>query len=202
MFMGFRRHPELEGQHAFLSASKYSWLRYDREKLLSVFRKHRNAQVGTRKHELAKELIELGIKLQATSKTLNMYVNDSIGWRMEVEKVLAYSYYIFGTVDAIKFSKLPRTQEYIEFKEMGYENVLRINDLKTGETPSGFDQLLIYAALFFLEYKEDPASTLIELRIYQNDDIELLVPSTSDIIEIMDHIKFCDEVLEAEDKNA
>ena len=35
--MIWNSHSTLEGAHAFLSASKYSWLNYDDEKLVSTF---------------------------------------------------------------------------------------------------------------------------------------------------------------------
>ena len=89
--MNFNKHSYLEGQHAFLSASKYHWIGYDEEKLDAAYRKHQAAAIGTRKHNLAKELIELGIKLPKSKKTLNMYVNDAIGYGMTPEVALKYS---------------------------------------------------------------------------------------------------------------
>lgn len=202
MFSGdFRRHPDLEGRHAFLSASKYSWLRYTDEKLVETFNNAMNAQLGTELHELAHRLIRLGVKLPASRKTLNMYVNDSIGWRMKSEVVLAYSENIFGTADAIDFGKLPRSQIYDEFRDAS-KFLLRISDLKNGVTPTKIDQLLIYAALFFLEYGVKPGETLIELRIYQNDDVELYLPDTVEIVEIMDRIKRFDDLIENLKKSA
>ena len=40
-----------------------------------------------------------------------------------------------------------------------------------------------------------PARTRTELRIYQNDDVEALVPDPADIIHVMDRIKHLDQVI-------
>lgn len=153
--MRFNKHSELEGLHAFLSASKYHWINYDHDKLVNTYKNYRAAQRGTELHALAKQCIELGINLPRTSKTLNMYINDAIGYKMDTEVVLYYSPFCFGTADSISFKR----------------GLLRIHDLKTGVTPASINQLYIYAALFCLEYKEKPGSIKSELRIYQNDEV-------------------------------
>ena len=78
-------------------------------------------------------------------------------------------------------------------------NQLRIHDLKTGKTPVHVEQLLIYAALFCLEYKVKPSEIDIELRIYQNDDILIIEPTAEDIVPIMDRIICLDKMLEKYD---
>ena len=80
--MTFNKHSNLEGAHAFLSASKYSWLNYDEEQLSEAYMRFLAVQKGTELHELAKRLIKLGIKLPRKRETLNLYVNDAIGFRM------------------------------------------------------------------------------------------------------------------------
>ena len=185
----FNPHPDLIGRHAFLSASKYSWLRYDDIKLIETFENAMNAALGTRLHELAKECIELGVKLPRSDKTLNAYVNDAIGYKMKPEQVLAYSANIFGTADAISFTKAPRSDEAFRY-------ILRIHDLKNGVTPSKMDQLLIYAALFLLEYKIRPSEVFVELRIYQNDEIDIYNPELEDLVKVMDHVVHCDAIVE------
>ena len=45
--MNFNDHSELEGLHAFLSASKYHWINYDEEKLYSAYANYRAAEQGT-----------------------------------------------------------------------------------------------------------------------------------------------------------
>jgi hypothetical protein len=173
--MLFNSHSNLAGKHAFLSASKYSWIRYDDEKLEQTFLNALAAVRGTRLHELASMAISLGVKMPRTSTTLNDYVNDAIGYRMTPEQVLFFSDNFFGTADAISFRK----------------NLLRIHDLKNGIKPCSFDQLLIYVALFCLEYDIKPTDIKIELRIYQNDEIQVLEPDPHDIIEIIDKmVKF------------
>lgn len=57
--MKFNRHSALEGSHAFLSASKSSWVNYTPEKLKAAYEAHRAAQRGTELHALAAQLIKL-----------------------------------------------------------------------------------------------------------------------------------------------
>jgi hypothetical protein len=177
--MNFNRHSNLEGKHAFLSASKYHWLNYDEEKLISAYNNQLATLRGTELHDFARRAIELGIKLPKSKKTLNMYVNDAIGFRMTPEQPLYYSDYCFGTADTISFQN----------------NMLRIHDLKTGAMPAHMEQLMIYAALFCLEYSVDPNTIDIELRIYQSDDVNVLNPDPMDISLIMDKIIYFDKRL-------
>lgn len=135
--MTFNEHSRLIGQHAFLSASKYHWINYDADKLTTAYTNFMAAQKGTELHEFAARCIALGQKLPRSKKTLNSYVNDAIGFRMTPEQVLCYSENCFGTADSICFR----------------DDILRIHDLKTGIVPAHMEQLLIYDALFCLEYK-------------------------------------------------
>lgn len=177
--MRWTKHLELEGRHSFLSASKPSWVNYDSDKMAVSYRTFLAAMQGTRLHEFASNAINLGIKLPSSKKTMNMYVNDAIGFRMQTEQPLSYSENAFGTADAISFRK-----------ERNFDlPVLRIHDLKTGVNEAPFVQLIIYVAYFCLEYDVNPADILIELRIYQNDAIKILEPDLDDIIRIMDTIK-------------
>ena len=178
-----------EGSHAFLGASKYSWLNYDEEKLESVYRNHVATLMGTRLHAYAAECISLGQKLPNSKKTLNRYVNDAIGFRMTPEQVLYYSSNCFGTADAINFKNNTN-------KDINLKYFLRIHDLKTGVTPASLHQLEIYAALFFLEYKIKPEETEMELRIYQNDDILIGNPTYKEIKPIMNKIILFDKRIE------
>lgn len=170
-----------EGAHAFLSPSKYHWVGYSDEKLETVYKKHLATKRGTLLHAFACQCILMKQKLPRSNKTLNMYVNDAIGFGMTPEQVLYFSPNCFGTADAISFKK----------------NFLRIHDLKTGEIKASLHQLEIYASLFCLEYQVDPASLDgIELRIYQNDDILIGSPEAADIQPIMDTIIRFDKLIE------
>ena len=159
--MRFNSHYELEGRHAFLSASQYHWIRYTPDRLREIVVSRKAAMLGTALHEYANDAIRLRIKQVKNGKTLNSYINDAIGFRMQTEQILFFSEHAFGTVDAIAFR----------------DNWLRIHDLKNGITKASFDQLLVYAAFFCVEYGHDPKDLNIELRIYQND--EILVMSTA-----------------------
>ena len=176
----FNKHTNLEGLHAPFSASQSSWLRYDDEKALRVYANKKAVYRGTLLHEWAKKTIELGIKQPKSKKTLYAYVNDAIGYDMKPEVVLFYSKRFFGTADAICFRN----------------GVLRIHDLKTGEEPAGMEQLVVYAALFCLEYGIRPGDIEIELRIYQHDEVVYFNPTAEHVAPIMDKIVHFDKLLE------
>ena len=177
--MNFNKHSNLEGQHAFLGASKYHWINYSEDKVAESYSRFLATQKGTQLHEFAAQCIRLGQKLPKSKKTLNAYVNDAIGFKMIPEQILFYSDNCFGTADAIAF----RGDE------------LRIHDLKTGVIPAHMEQLEVYAPLFFLEYKVKPADIPMELRLYQSDDILVANPTVEDIAPIMDKIITFDKII-------
>ena len=179
MTFSFNRHPNLEGQHAFLGASNYHWINYSEDKVEETYSKWRAAQRGTKLHAFAADCIRLGQKLPRSKQTLNMYVNDAIGFKMTPEQILYYSPNCFGTADAIIFRN----------------DFLRIHDLKTGETPAKMEQLMIYAALFCLEYGIKPSEIGMELRIYQNDEVLCYNATVEDIFPIMDRIITFDKII-------
>ena len=57
------------------------------------------------------------------------------------------------------------------------------------------EQLLIYAALFCLEYSISPSDIKIVLRIYQNNNIIEYIPQVTDIIKITDKIITFDNII-------
>lgn len=177
--MNFNKHFNLKGQHAFLSASKYHWINYDDEKLAMTYSNFMATQKGTELHDFAAQAIKLGQKLPKSKKTLNMYVNDAIGFKMTPEQILYYSDNCFGTADAISFRN----------------GKLRIHDLKTGVIPAHMEQLMIYAALFCLEYKVKPAEIEMELRIYQSDEVLYHEATAEDIVPIIDKIITFDKII-------
>lgn len=177
--MNFNKHFSLEGHHAFLGASKYHWIRYSDDKVIDSYKNFLATQKGTELHEFASQCIRLGQKLPKGNKTLNMYVNDAIGFKMKPERVLFYSENCFGTADAISFRN----------------NLLRIHDLKTGVTPAHMEQLEIYTALFCLEYKFKPSDINVELRLYQSDEVVVHKPTAEDILPIIDKIITFDKLI-------
>lgn len=162
--MNFNKHSELDGKHAILSPSKPYWLNYSQDQMMNYLRSQRAAQEGTELHEIAASLIRKGLKLRGSTQTLTAYVNDAIGYGMTPEVALKYSDVCFGHADAVDFS----------------HGLLRIHDLKTGSGSVHMEQLEIYAALFLLEYERalgvNPLNTKVNLRIYQNDDIQEYSP--------------------------
>lgn len=178
--MRFNSHSNLAGTHAFLSASNYHWVNYDDGKLAYAFTTAQAARRGVELHEFARNAIRLGIRLPDTSTTLEMYVNDAIGFHMVPEQVLFYSENCYGTADTISFRK----------------NVLRVHDLKSGVTRSSERQLYVYAALFCLEYEFKPFDIVTELRIYQNDEVRIYEADPETILYIMDKIITFDKLIE------
>jgi hypothetical protein len=194
------------GSHAFLGASKYSWLNYDEEDLELAWKRSYATQMGTALHELAASLIENRIKLSSRDTHLvlysllenniprsiiNMdsimvnllpYVSDGIGYRMKVEQPLVYSENCFGTADSIIFDEK--------------KSLLRIHDYKSGTTPAHLEQLEIYAALFCLEYEFKPGEIEFELRIYQNGDQLIGKPQANNILPTMDKIRKFDKMID------
>ena len=206
--MIFNKHSELEGRHAILSPSKSYWLNYDDEALEKSYISSYATDIGTLVHEYAGDRIKFRLPIDIDSEeakngllmhllkngipfrvidldrlfyNLVPYVNDGIGFRMDSEVHLKYSDLCFGTADAIGVRR----------------NQLRIHDLKTGNTPAHMDQLLIYAALFFHEYKRDyrPTTMKTELRIYQNQEVIVHHPTLEEVRNAMDRIIHCDKIL-------
>lgn len=208
--MIFNKHSEYEGKHALLSASKHSWLSDTDEKLISRYIASFSAPIGTLCHAYAKDRIEHHLPMEDNRSEKNAlllhllvndiprrvididnlfynvlpYVNDAIGFKMTPEQVLYYSDNAFGTADAIGYSR----------------NTLRIHDLKTGATVASMDQLMIYAAWFFLEYKNvkpvNFAKSKTELRIYQNHEVLCYTPTNAEISGIMEKIVHGDATIE------
>lgn len=181
--MRFHRHSDLEGKHSFLAPSSPAWLRYDDQKLERRFMEHLAHIRGVEEHAFAAAAIKLGHRMEEIPKTINMYVNDCIGWRMKPEVSLYWSDFCFGTADAIGF----------------YESqmLLRVSDLKTGKTPASMDQLVTYAAIFCLEYEyPKPWEMEFELRIYQSNKIKLHAPDPDEIFHAMDRILTATRLLE------
>ena len=183
----FKNHSNLEGTHAPFPASKSSWLRYSDEKIIEYKNNMKAKEMGTRLHEWAAETIKLGIKMPRTKRTINAYINDAIGFNMSPEVVLYYSPYFYGTADTIYYNQKTK--------------VLRIHDLKTGVVPAHMEQLIVYAALFCLEYKVNPRElTKIDLAIYQCDEVISYNPTPEEILDVMNTIIHFDNILR-EDEN-
>lgn len=178
--MKFNDHSRLAGAHAFLGPSKYHWVNYDEDKLVATFRNTQAVKRGVALHEYAQKAISLGIRQKQTRQTLNMYINDAIGYGMSPEQVVFYSINAFGTVDAISFR----------------DGMLRIHDLKTGVTATSMKQPYIYAALFCLEYDIRPGTIETELRIYQKDVVLVETADVETVALIMDKIISFDKRIE------
>lgn len=180
--MHFTKHSGLAGKHAFLSASKPYWLRYDNDDLSKFDRAYiasLQAQRGTELHALAHQMIKLGVKLPDNGETLSMYVNDAIELGLHPEVLLYYSDNAFGTPDAINFET--------------ENNLLRIHDLKSGVLEAKIDQLMVYAGLFCLEYLAKPMHITAELRVYQNNQANIYKPTPDELIHVIERITAFDK---------
>lgn len=192
--MLWNTHSNLKGKHAILAPSQPSWLNYDDVQLTQKRNSSFAQKIGTETHAFAEMHIKHGFKLTKFNKNefllylleknipeqaidtdfifpnLQAYINDAISLHMDPEILLCYDEtYAFGTADAISFDK-------------GY---LKIHDLKTGKTPAHIEQLLVYAALFCLEYGINPFDICTELRIYQNSEIVCMSPTPDDIYDVI-----------------
>ena len=190
--MIWNRHYAQEGAHAFLSPSQASWVNYSDEDLIERFTNQQAVKRGTELHKYAELAITHGIKQPRSHKTIYAYINDAIGFRMDPEVVLFYSKWCYGTADAISFRIEPKVAKTVP--------VLRIHDLKTGKTPAKMRQLHVYAALFCLEYGFLPSDIIVHTRIYQDDAVIEDVPTSEDIVPVMDKIVRFDSLIESFEK--
>lgn len=177
--MRLSRRSGYDGSHSFLSPSYYHWINYTTDKLTSRWRAVQASLEGVEQHRYAAGCIDKGL-IQNGNSLLDLYINDCIRYRMQSEVVLYYSRNCFGTADAIAFR---------------YRK-LRISDLKTGVSPTSVHQLEVYSALFCLEYEVDPFDIIIELRIYQGDEIREYVGDPDVVVFIMGKIVEFDQTLE------
>lgn len=179
--MNFNQHYELNGKHAFLSASSYHWLNDSPEAIERRYINAKQRERGTFLHDLASRCILTRTKLANHKKALNLFVNDAIGFNMESEVILYYSPNAFGTADAISYNE-----------ETGE---LRIHDLKTGTSKPSFKQLSIYGAFFCLEYGINPYETIFIQRLYQGNGFTENVAEPEEIEIIINQIVEFDKVI-------
>lgn len=211
--MNYNDHSNLNNKHATLSPSTFRWAFQPEgtdinNYISNVWSRSYTQVIGTALHDIARKQIKtrtklnkftkqevlmmltedyripraaisLGIDFDMAYENLTSYVNDAIGYLMSPEQVLYYSMNCFGTADAISFR----------------DNVLRIHDLKTGIGATHMEQLIIYAALFCLEYKYKPEQIKIELRIYQMNEVQIVEPDPNDISVVMKNIIYADEII-------
>ena len=221
--MKWNDHSQLAGLHAPFAASQSAWLRYDDEKIVTKYLTRNRKLAGSELHEYAecqinlsqkvtsikqlmndistyvyskykeREQLEYGLTVirdikqlpKTVFETLKLYINDAIGFKMKPEVVLLYTHRSFGTADTISF----RNKE------------LRIHDFKSGDIPAHMEQLLVYAALFCLEYNVKPGELEnIELRLYQNEEIVVHNPEADEIVPVMDRIITINKILDRVDE--
>lgn len=217
----FNDHKDLKGSHALFSPSQYSWINYDEEKVIDKIRSQYRSSIGSEIHEYSADEItlfhkksniraisqeiesyiyekykndapnygltlikHLGYIQKEVFETVKYYVNDGIAYKMNVEQPLAYSERIYGTADSIIFR----------------DGLLRIHDLKTGFHEAKMEQLMVYSAIFCLEYAIKPSDIQMELRIYQWDGITIHNPTVEDILPIMDKIITIEKIASSVEK--
>ena len=127
--MIFNKHSALEGQHAFLGASKYHWINYDESKVAESYSKFLATQKGTELHDFAAKCITLGQKLPKSQKTLNMYVNDAIGFKMTPEQIAEVERLVNEAIEA----KAPVICEEMGVEEAKAQGAIGLFGDKYGE---------------------------------------------------------------------
>ena len=207
--MTFTKHSDKVGKHAMLSASTWRWINDTPDELIRRLALQYAPVIGTHLHGIACNHIKFSVKLNRYDRknvllellakgvpgmildaidfdrifdNLMAYVNDCIGFKMSPEVVLMYSDTMWGTTDAIHFDERAR--------------FLRIHDYKSGFGSVYMEQLMIYEALFCLEYHVNPEDIDNELRIYQGCDILYHNPTPEDIRAYMDQIVMADRILQ------
>lgn len=185
-----------DGLHAFLAPSNGAWEGYDDKKTIDRLVGVKAKDAGTIIHEFAckriwkrmplnehdmdsmifymvdhwiPHYVVESMDIKIVFETVRKYVNDALYFDLSPEREVYYSEDAFGTADTI-----------------GFNDILRIHDLKTGVVPASFKQLEKYAALFCLDYEVEPEEFETELRLYQNNDILIERPESSVIRHYMD----------------
>ena len=210
-----------KGAHALFSGSNYAWTNIDmddeekfEESIRNIYYSRFAKDVGTIIHAWAADRIFYRMNVvKSDSRSLFIYImteyeklthepmprnvasyyvdrcfpnvmtyiKDAIGFRLDPEIKLMYTNEFYGTADVIAYKK----GEY-----------LRIHDLKTGLLSAKLRQLEVYAAFCCLEYGIDPREiSLIELRIYQNDEVLIHTPQADEIAPIIDKIIGFDKLI-------
>ena len=115
--MIWKDYSHLKNTHAFCGASKYAWRNYTIEKLIQAKESSYAATIGTKLHDYAAKNIKKHFKVVKADKrdvyrylavendipdnaididrlfpNLMTYVNDAIGFRLDPEVILYYSY--------------------------------------------------------------------------------------------------------------
>lgn len=207
--------PDLADRHAIFAPSTPYWLGYSDDQIMKLYVSSYAASTGTILHDIARKYIKHGKKMPKTGKqsvivdlldqgipqlvldnmpagdiwwaNLVNYVNDSVSFKMTPEVQLYYSDFFFGKTDAICFDE-----------QTGF---LRIHDLKNGVQPAKMEQLMIYEALFVLQWGSIMGFTVgdinSELRIYQGGEIIFHNPGPTDILPIMDRMTTVTKALTA-----
>lgn len=214
--MQWENFSRLKGTHSLLSPSQCYWVFDNEDEFEKRFCNGYSQKIGTLLHEQAAKYIQYGpsVGFRLTKKSKNdifinlleggiprgvmdyidfdgmfdnmaVYVNDAIGFKMSPEICLYFSENCYGHADAIDYNE--------------NKGLLRIHDLKTGISPVKMEQLYVYTALFFLQYKwVKPSDTSVELRIYQTGKEPLVEqPGMDDIYPVMEKIKAFDKHINA-----
>lgn len=211
--MNYEKYSNLVGKHAMFSPSTVCLADKDEEYIIRYWARKYIPEIGTALHDIARAHIKNKIKLTKYTKSevllslldtykiplpvikraidfnskyqnLMTYVNDGISYHMVPEQILYFSNLCYGTADTIS-----------SFESIEKSGLLRIHDLKTGDTPAKMFQLENYAALFCLNYSYKPSDLEMELRIYQSGEVLYHNPDPNDIQIIMDQYKNTDRMI-------
>ena len=219
--MIFNKHSDLRGQHALLSPSQNSWLRYDDEQIEARVRNQYRTALGTELHEFVASQISLSHKV---TNVRNLVTGmESFLWTKykcgDDAKLGSYGVTLIQQMCNLPKEVFETAKHYINdgigfrmsveqplvYSEYCFgtadtiafrDSKLRIHDYKSGDRPAHMDQLMIYAGLFCLEYVIKPKDIDTELRIYQAGEVLTHEPEDDELTDIIDRIVYINRFVE------
>lgn len=209
----YNDHRKLEGKHAYIGCSQYSWENRTDEQLVKMYYSKFASDIGTAIHQFASECIKRKIKLRDTDEHMIEYFIQVIwvqltGVRIPIQAydskklIKTVSLFVNDAIDYHMDSEviLAYDEKYAfgtsdAFQCDEYNKTIRVHDLKTGIHPVKMTQLILYAAEYCLEYDKNPKDYKFETRIYQGDDIIEYFPDSKEVEEHMRKIVHAVNVL-------
>lgn len=209
----YNDHRRLEGKHAYLGCSQYTWENRSEEQLVKMYYSKFAADIGTALHAFAHDCIIRKIKINENDYHMLDYYLQVIypaqtgilipkGAYNSKDLIITVSLFVNDMIGFRMDSEvvLCYDEEFAFGTTDGIrcddkEKVIRIGDLKSGVNPAKMTQLLLYDAYFCLEYKKNPKEYKHELRIYQSGEIVEYFPMGEEVEEHMKKIVQATDIL-------
>lgn len=209
----YNDHRKLEGKHAYIGCSQYSWQTRSDDQLVKMYYSRFATEIGTAIHQLASDCIKRKIKISKTDIHMVEYYLQVIWFQQTGVRIPVAAYdsttltetlslFVSDAIDYHMDSEV--ILAYDETYAFGtsdaflcdeYTKTIIVHDLKTGMHPVKMTQLVLYAAEYCLEYDKNPKDYKFEMRIYQGGDIIEYMPSSSEVEEHMKKIVHAVKVL-------